>query len=75
VSAVEDVSSPVESLTTNETSEACDEDLFSIIQGDFDVFSPLEAGKLYHEDALLMSKGEKTPHTLKKRPSNSVFYK
>lgn len=73
VSAVQDdASSPIESVPTNKSSEACDEDLF---QSDFDVFSPLESRKPSNEEALLISKGEKTPHTLKKRPSNSVFYK
>lgn len=39
------------------------------------IFSPLEPRKLSDENALLISKGEKTPHTLKKRPTNMICYK
>lgn len=80
------VPSPVESSATNEVSEVSDFD----VVGDMDriggyvsspnndygnVFSPLETRKLSEENVMLMNKGEKTPHTLKKRPSNTICYK
>lgn len=39
------------------------------------MFSPLEERKLTEENKILISKGEKTPHTLKKRPANLICYK
>lgn len=78
---VEVVPSPADSTATNEASEASD--LGAIT--DFDrvacspandyMFSPLEARKISEENVMLINKGEKTPHTLKKRPSNIICYK
>lgn len=75
---VEVVPSPADSTATNEASEVSDLDAIT----DFDrvacspandyMFSPLEARKLSDE---IINKGEKTPHALKKRPSNNICYK
>lgn len=83
--ASEVVPSPAESSATNDASEVSDFD----VVGDMDrvggyvsspndycnVFSPLESRKLSEENVMLINKGEKTPHTLKKRPSNTICYK
>lgn len=83
--ASEVVPSPAESSATNDASEVSDFD----VVGDMDrigayvlspsdycnVFSPLETRKLSDENVMLINKGEKTPHTLKKRPSNTICYK
>lgn len=80
---VEVAPSPADSTATNdEASEVSDVDAIT----DFDrvvqcspaneyMFSPLEARKLSDENVMLINKGEKTPHTLKKRPSNNICYK
>ena len=81
------VPSPAASSATNEVSEVSDFD----VVGDMDrvggyvssspskdysnVFSPLETRKISEENVMLINKGEKTPHTLKKRPSNTICYK
>ena len=81
---VEVVASPAESSATNEVSEVSDFDAFSDLDRAgcvaspceyFDTFSPLEERKLNDNDVMLINKGEKTPHGLKKRPSNNFFYK
>lgn len=78
------VPSPAESSTTNEASEVSDLDAIVDLDragyisspNDYeDVFSPLEATKLSDENVMLINKGEKTPHTLKKRPTNMICYK
>lgn len=81
------VPSPAASSATNEVSEVSDFD----VVGEMDrvggyvtlspskdygnVFSPLETRKISEENVMLINKGEKTPHTLKKRPSNTICYK
>lgn len=78
------VPSPAESSTTNEASEVSDLDAIVDLDragyisspNDYeDVFSPLEVTKLSDENVMLINKGEKTPHTLKKRPTNMICYK
>jgi hypothetical protein len=82
---VEVVPSPAESTATNEVSEVSDFDAINDLDragyvsspsNDYSsIFSPLEPRKLTEENAMLINKGEKTPHTLKKRPTNMICYK
>lgn len=74
---VEVVPSPAESTATNGASEVSD---FDGERGGYNsdysnIFSPLETTKLSEENIMLINKGEKTPHTLKKRPTNMMCYK
>lgn len=76
-------SSPAESTATNEVSELefdaiteLDRAGFANSPNDYcNIFSPLETRKLSEESAMMINKGEKTPHTLKKRPTNMICYK
>ncbi|CRL00456.1 CLUMA_CG013719, isoform A [Clunio marinus] len=81
---VEVAPSPAESISTTHTvSEVSDFDVITDLDRDeYDeddygnVYSPFEGTKLTDETALILaSKGEKTPHTLKKRPTNVICYK
>ena len=81
---VEVVQSPAESTATNEVSEVSDFDAIDDLDrvdyvsspNDYSsIFSPLEPRKLTEENVMLINKGEKTPHTLKKRPMNMICYK
>lgn len=83
--APEVVLSPADSAATNEVSEVSDFDAVGEMDrvGGYvsspsnygDVFSPLEAQKLSAENAMLINKGLKTPHTQKNGPLNTIRYK
>lgn len=83
--APEVVLSPADSAATNEVSEVSDFDAVGEMDrvGGYvsspsnygDVFSPLEAQKLSAENAMLIHKGLKTPHTQKNGPLNTIRYK
>lgn len=81
---IEVVPSPAESAATNEVSEVSDIDAISDLDragyasspNDYcDMFSPQEPAKLSDENVMMINKGEKTPHTLKKRSVNLISYK
>lgn len=81
---VEVVPSPADSSATNEVSEVSDFDAITDLDragyvsspNDYsNIFSPLEPTKLSEENVMLINKGDKTPHTLKKRPTNNICYK
>lgn len=82
VAPVDIVPSPAESTATNEASEVSDfdagtnldlvDELENSPQTDYSVFSPLEKNKLSDERVeMILSKGEKTPHSGRKRPAIS----
>lgn len=84
--AFEVAPSPAESSATTEVSEESDFDVISDLDrvgsyvcspaNDYsNIFSPLETRKLSDENVMMINKGEKTPHTLKKRPTNMICYK